>query len=158
MESKPPYDFLSSGEWYDSETPEKIGEISPVKMAYLGDALYELAVRLYLIDSFPGTLRKLHGRATELVNAASQSKVIHRLMDSLSDEELDIVRRARNTKTHVPKSATVDQYRYSTALEALFGYLFLTGKRKRLEELLHLTIQMLEKDLTTEDDARDHGR
>jgi ribonuclease-3 family protein len=106
-------------------------------LAYLGDAVYELFVRTALIRR--GILRgeQLHREATKRVNAPAQAEMLRHLAGNLTDVEKDIVRRGRNTKSgRIPKNAQVFEYRYSTALEALIGYLFVKENWERLEQIL----------------------
>lgn len=110
---------------------------SPLVLAFIGDAVYELAVRTRLTGGSTAPVRTLHRRTADYVRASAQAKAMENLGEWLTEEEHDIVRRARNAKSNVPRSATVFEYRYSTAFEALFGHLFLTGQMDRLMELLN---------------------
>lgn len=118
--------------------PEKdFGELSPLVLAYVGDAVYELYVRLYVINQGAIKVDRLHRQSTALVNAGAQANHLHQLECILTDEEKNIVRRGRNVKgLHVPKNAVVIDYRLSTGFEALIGYLFLAKKEARLEEIM----------------------
>jgi ribonuclease-3 family protein len=111
-------------------------ELPPLVWAYVGDAVFELYVRLHLVDQGLVKVDKLHGKASSLVNAVAQADFLHQLEDSLTVEERNIVRRGRNTKSHVPKNVGVSEYRLSTGFEALLGYLFLSGEKKRLREII----------------------
>lgn len=111
-------------------------ELSPLVLAYVGDAVYELFIRTKLV-AYPAKVQKLHRMAVRYVQASSQAKVIHAWEPDLTEEEKDVVRRGRNAKNGVPRHGDVIEYRYSTGLEALVGYLYLTGQNERLLELLN---------------------
>lgn len=123
--------------------PEKdFGELSPLVLAYVGDAVYELYVRLHVINQGAAKVDKLHQQSTSLVNAGAQANFLHQVECMLTDEEKNIVRRGRNVKgMHVPKNAEVLDYRLSTGFEALIGYLFLAKKETRLKEILEYLFQ-----------------
>lgn len=113
---------------------------SPLVLAYVGDAVFEVAVRAYLAARSASPVSNLHERASVHVRASAQARALERIEHLLTEEERDVVRRARNAKGHVPRSATVAEYRYSTAFEALIGYLFLRGELDRLVGLLRAVI------------------
>ena len=106
-----------------------------LELAYLGDALYDLYVREHLIAA-GGRVRNLHRHAISLVCAHAQADALNRLEPMLTEEELGIVRRARNTRQSPPKNADAGEYHKATALEALIGYLYVTGRRDRMNEIL----------------------
>ncbi len=118
-------------------------EYSPLVLAYIGDAVFELAVRTRIAESGPRRIRDIHHDAVALVNADSQADIIRQLSAELSDTELDMVRRGRNTRSHPPKNADVQSYRMSTGFEALLGYLYLKGDDERLNYLLRRALQEL---------------
>ena len=120
---------------------EKAKLLSPLVWAYVGDSVYELFVRTELINNSNAKPHKLHIEAIKYVKARAQADILEKIMDKLTDEEKDIVRRGRNTENHhVAKNANVADYAQSTAFEALIGYLYLTKQDKRLEEILKLCI------------------
>ncbi len=109
--------------------------LSPRHLAYLGDAVYELHVRKRLLtEALP--VEQLHRAKVSKVKASAQAAALRDLLPSLTPEEADVVRRARNLKTAVPRSASVAEYRYSTAFEALIGHLYLSQDHVRLEAIL----------------------
>lgn len=118
-------------------TPEGARNLSPVVLAFVGDAVYSLYVREKLVlgtDFKTGTLQKLSSRQ---VSARGQSELIERLLPALTEEEADIFRRGRNAKKSTrSRHASVGEYNRSTGFEALIGYLYLTGRHERIEELL----------------------
>ena len=114
------------------KTPEEVQIMSPLTWAYVGDCVYELFIRTYLIDTTKLNPHKLHIEAIKYVKAGAQAKVLQELNDKLTDEEKDIVRRARNANNHhLPKNSNVQEYMYATAFEALIGYLYLSKKYER---------------------------
>ncbi|HHX73387.1 MAG TPA: Mini-ribonuclease 3 [Firmicutes bacterium] len=115
--------------------------ISPLLLAYVGDAVFDLYVRAKLVRSLRLPVQDVHKKATQYVRAAGQDAALHLLESQLTETEADIVRRGRNTKSRVPKNAGPAVYRRATGFEALLGWLYLTGQKARLEELLaQLTI------------------
>ena len=111
--------------------------MSPLVWAYVGDCVYELYIRTYLVDTTRLNPHKLHIEAIKYVKAGAQADILKNLMDSLNDDEKDIVRRARNANNHhLPKNSNVQEYMYSTAFEALIGYLYLNKKYDRVKELI----------------------
>ena len=116
--------------------------MSPLIWAYVGDSVYEFYIRTHLINTTKLKPHKLHIESIKYVKAKAQAEILEKLMDSLTDEEKEIVRRGRNAENHhLPKNATVQEYMYSTAFEALIGYLYLTKQDKRLKEILELCIE-----------------
>ncbi|EDL62622.1 Mini-ribonuclease 3 [Bacillus sp. SG-1] len=118
-------------------------QMNALALAYMGDAVYETYVRQYLLQSGRLKPNHLHRAATGYVSAKAQAAALKRLSDSdlLSEEEKAIVRRGRNAKSGtIPKNTDVQTYRYSTAFEALIGYLFLQSRKDRLEELIRTVL------------------
>lgn len=114
---------------------EGLNLLSPRHLAYLGDAVYELHVRKRLLtEAFP--VEQLHRAKVSRVKASAQASALRALLPRLSAPEADVVRRARNLKTAVPRNASVADYRYSTAFEALIGHLYLHEAHDRLSEIL----------------------
>ncbi|NMA89724.1 MAG: ribonuclease III [Amphibacillus sp.] len=129
----------------------KLNEVRQMKslaLAYMGDAIYEVHVRNYLIRHHYAKVNDLHQAAIKYVSAKAQAKVLREWLDSgiLDEEELSIVRRGRNAKAgSVPKNTDVMTYRYSTAFEALLGFLYYAKYEQRLQELMQLAINSVEK-------------
>lgn len=118
------------------------GDIEPGigTLAFLGDAVFELWIRLSLAAGKPGTGAQLHHRAVQRVRARSQASLLKQIESELTQDEIDLVRRGRNAKVGVvPKSARPVEYRLATALEALFGHLLWRGEVDRLVQLLVLS-------------------
>jgi len=112
-------------------------QLSPLALAYIGDAVFELYIRLRLSSRFH-TVQQLHEHAVRYVAAASQSEFLTILQPHLTEKEIQIMRRGRNAKGKVPRHVDLAAYRRSTGFEALLGYLFLAGETQRLQELLAL--------------------
>lgn len=112
--------------------------LSPLTLAFIGDGVYGLLVRerLVLVNRPVGTL---HKKSVELVNAHAQALAIQAIMDKLSEDEMSIYKRGRNANSvRHPKNADLTEYRMATGLEALFGYLYLSGNKSRLYELFNM--------------------
>lgn len=126
-------------EFFKIDRPkEEIELMSPLTWAYIGDAVYELFIRNKLINETNLKPHKLHIEAIKYVKAKSQAEKLSEIYEILTDEEKNIVRRGRNTQNHhLPKNANVQEYMYSTAFEALIGYLYLTKQNARLKEILN---------------------
>ena len=116
---------------------EEVNMMSPLTWAYIGDCVYELYVRQELVNKTSLKPHNLHIEAIKYVKASKQAEILNTIMDKLTDEEKDIVRRGRNAQNHhLPKNASIQDYMYATAFEALIGYLYLTKKDERLKEIL----------------------
>ena len=107
----------------------------PVVWAYVGDAVFELYVRLRLTESTQ-RIQLLHRSAVSYVRAGGQAEILKNWHARLSEDEKGVVRRGRNVKSAVPRNADMGEYRQSTGFEALVGYLYLMGRWDRLWELL----------------------
>lgn len=108
-----------------------------LQLAHIGDAVYELAVRHHLLQQQgPWRMEQLHKATVHWVQASAQAAAAHMLRPSLTSEETAVFYRARNAKQRCPKNTSVADYCYSTALEALLGFLYLTGQGERLQSLM----------------------
>ncbi|MBQ8639737.1 MAG: ribonuclease III [Lachnospiraceae bacterium] len=117
--------------------PEEAGMYSPLVLAYLGDAVYELMIRTILVSKGNIQVNKLNSQATKFVKASAQAAIAHAIAEELTQEEASIYRRGRNAKSYtVAKHATMSDYRHATGLEALCGFLYLKGESERLVCLL----------------------
>lgn len=117
-------------------TPEKARMLSPLELAFVGDSVHALLVRTRL-SGHDFRVHDMHLDAARAVSAVEQSRALLRLFPHLTAEEADIARRGRNAHAHhaAPKSASYREYAGATGLEALLGYLFLTGNMDRLLEI-----------------------
>lgn len=117
----------------------ELNQMSPLAMAYVGDAVFELAIRSRKTIDRPRKIREIHQEVVNLVNAEKQAQFLREIEGCLTEEEMAVVKRGRNAKSHsVPRHAVTADYRWSTGLEALFGYLYLKGDERRLQEILGL--------------------
>ncbi|MGI9952477.1 ribonuclease III domain-containing protein [Moorellaceae bacterium AZ2] len=127
--------------------PEQVEELSPLVLAYVGDAVYELLVRSYLVQGGKTRVDALHREAVEFVAAVNQARLVPRVEERLTPEEKEVLRRGRNARPgHLPRHATPLEYRYSTALETLFGYLYLKGNWSRLQQVFAAVCELVEGD------------
>ncbi len=116
-----------------------VNMLSPLTWAYVGDAVYELYIRTNLVNNTKLKPHKLHIESIKYVKAKAQAEILKRIESDLTDEEKNIVRRARNAENHhLPKNADPADYMYSTAFEGLIGFLYLTKKDERLKEILKM--------------------
>jgi len=115
---------------------------SPLVLAYVGDAAFELEVRTHLVEAGNRKVKDLHKDTVAVVQAGSQARIIRQIYDALSEEEQNIVRRGRNTKSHPPRNAVVQEYRLSTGFEALLGYLYLKGDEERFLTLVQMALDV----------------
>ena len=111
---------------------------APQTLAYLGDGVYELLVRDLVLRKGNRPHGVLHREATEYVSARGQSDALEKILPLLTEEEATVFRRGRNSDAVGGKNSDVIQYKRATGVEALFGYLFLCGQTRRLEELFHI--------------------
>lgn len=115
-------------------------ELNSLALAYLGDAVYELYIRNYLISKGICKAAELQKEAINYVSAKNQYKFLTEMIDNhfFTDEELNIIYRARNHKVdHKPKNCDIVTYKYATGLEAIVGYLYLNNNIKRVEEIMN---------------------
>ena len=112
--------------------------LSSLGLAHLGDSVFEVMVRSWLILHGKAKAKDLHRSTIQYVAAPAQAKLLQRILPLLTPEEEDAFRRGRNTAPHsVPKAASRGDYQAATGLEALFGWLYLQGRTQRLNELFH---------------------
>ena len=112
-------------------------ELSPLVLAYIGDAVFEMFVRTKVLNDFGNSpVSKMNSRSREMVRAKGQSDFYYKIENMLNDEEAAVFKRGRNAKSHtMPKNADLMEYKCATGLEAVFGYLYLNGNLERLKEL-----------------------
>ena len=123
-------------------TPAQVREITNLGLAHVGDGVYELLCRSYLVSKGGKTVLKLHNATVELVKAPTQAKFADKLKPILTEEELGYFRRGKNTHTHAaPKSATPQEYAKATGFETLVGALYLLGRKDRLMELFAVCME-----------------
>ena len=118
---------------------------SPLTLAYMGDAIFELVVRTVLVERKNTQAEKLHKAATKIVKAETQALLIEAVKDDLTEEELAVYKRGRNAKAVTrAKNATMSEYRRATGFEALMGYLYLKGDMERMIKLIRLGVEKAE--------------
>ena len=124
----------------------EINQLSPLTWAYVGDCVFELYIRTKLINETKLKPHELHIKAINYVKAKAQAEMLHKIHDKLTAEEQDIVRRGRNAQNHhLPKNANVQDYMYSTAFEALIGYLYLCKKEQRVKKIIEMAVKSKEE-------------
>lgn len=117
-------------------TDIEIDKLSTLALAHVGDGVYELLVRTMLCKPGVGRVNDLHKKTVSLVKAPAQAKAVERILPILTEKELAVYKRGRNTKTHAaPGKASVGEYHSATGLETLFGYLYLKGEFERIRTL-----------------------
>ncbi|WZL72655.1 ribonuclease III domain-containing protein [Clostridiaceae bacterium 35-E11] len=130
----------------ERKTEEEVRFIPPLVLAYIGDAIYEVYIRTYILHKYGGNVNQLHKVATKFVKAGAQAHVAHELEKELNEEEWTILKRGRNQKSgSMPKNASVADYKYATGFETLVGHLYLLKRTERLEEIIKKSIELIEK-------------
>lgn len=115
---------------------DELNVMSSLALAHVGDGVFELMVRTYLACKGRLAVSAMHRETVKIVNAAAQAEFARDIMPMLSDEELSVYKRGRNTRVNsVPKHMSIADYHAATGFEALFGYLWLSGRHERLNEL-----------------------
>lgn len=118
---------------------------SPLTLAYIGDAIFEMVIRTLIVEKGQRAANSLHKHTTKIVCAGTQAAMIEALSDVLTEEEQSIYRRGKNTKINSSaKNATLSDYRKATGFEALCGYLYLSGNTKRVVELIRIGLDRLQ--------------
>lgn len=121
-------------------------QLNPVLLAYIGDVVFSMYVRLRLLPT-SGHVRVIHDLGSKMVSAVCQCHAMTILEQQLTEEEQAVFRRGRNAKSTVPKSASVHEYRMATGFEALVGWLFLEERQQRLEEILDKAFLLITEEL-----------
>lgn len=120
--------------------------VSPLSLAYIGDAVYELYVRTHIMKDENLPVNKLHKTATMYVKAKAQSDIIHNIENMLTQDEIAVYKRGRNAHSHTSaKNADIVDYRHATGFEALIGYLYLSKNEERLESILSASVKFIDK-------------
>ena len=119
----------------------KTDEISPLTLSFVGDGVYDLLVREYLVRKANRPVGELNKIKVSLVNCKSQAEFAKQIMPSLTEKELSVYKRGRNATTScTPKNSTKAEYHSATGLEALFGYIYLKGDVNRIKELFSVVL------------------
>lgn len=118
---------------------DDVSKVSSQKLAFLGDAVFELFIRKKIVTDFNGTIGELNDIKVSKVSCEAQSEMFKKIESLLNDEELSVYKRGRNLKSgRVPKKSSPIVYRRATGFEALFGYLYLKGDIERINEFLKI--------------------
>ena len=121
-------------------------QYSPLTLAYIGDAVYEIIIRTILVEHGNAPVNKLHKKASSLVKAQAQANLIHLIEKDLTEEELAVYKRGRNAKSATTaKNASIQDYRTATGLEALIGYLYLDNQMERALRLVRFGLEQMER-------------
>ena len=129
--------------YFEMNMPKKeIDAISNIGLAHMGDCVYEILVRAHLCAQGRKTVQQLHQQTIQMVKATYQARFVDKMLPILTEEELTYDRRGKNAHPHgVPQSATPAEYSKATGLEALFGYLFLSGQKERANEIFQIVMK-----------------
>ncbi|MDE7107478.1 MAG: ribonuclease III [Clostridiales bacterium] len=139
------FDFFFDKMYNEHVENTGVQRLTPVGLAFIGDAVHTLYVREYVTAASDGVVGTLHTAASRLVNAKCQAAVLDKLISegALTEDEADIARRAKNAHLHSrAKTASPDDYHKATALEAVIGYVHMSGDVERERELLELCVQI----------------
>ena len=121
---------------------QDIRSFSPLTLAYIGDAVYDLVIRTIVVERGNKAANVLHKTTVKYVNAAAQAAIIQAVLDVMTEEELAVYMRGRNAKSNtMAKNASVEDYRKATGMEALIGYLYLSNRFHRVLELVKLGME-----------------
>lgn len=119
---------------------------SPLTLAYIGDAIYDLIIRTVIVENGNAPVNKLHKQVSKLVQATAQAELYHSIQDQLTQEEMTVYKRGRNAKSFTSaKNAGIVEYRTATGLEALMGYLYLTDQTDRITQLIKPQLEKIVK-------------
>jgi len=118
-------------------TEDEVKMMNAMKLAYIGDAVYEVYIRTYVMNNYRSNVNNLNRKAVSFVKAGAQARIVEYLKPYLSEKECAVVMRGRNHKvTTASKNADIKDYKLATGFEALIGQLYLKGEKERLEELI----------------------
>ena len=121
-----------------------IRSFSPLTLAYIGDAVYEIVIRTIIVEKGNAPVNKLHHKVSSLVKAVAQKAAIGKILPLLTEEEEAVYKRGRNAKSYTSaKNASVIDYRIATGFEALMGFLYLMGRNERMLELVKIAVNNL---------------
>ena len=119
-------------------------QLSPLSLAYIGDAVFEMYVRTYIMKDVNMPVSKLHKAATRYVSATNQAFIVKKILDTFTEEETSVYKRGRNAHSYTSaKNADIVDYRMATGLEALIGYLYVKKETQRLEEIMAMCIDVI---------------
>lgn len=136
---------MSDWSYFQDQKIESPHLLPSLALAYIGDAVYELSVRRYIIARGITRTASMHSEAVRYVCADTQACMMRTLEQMLTAEEAAVARRGRNAKGHTPRNVSVASYRSSTGLECLVGYLFLKGDWQRLRHIMESVFTLMEQ-------------
>ena len=120
--------------------------LNGANLAYIGDAYYELYIRMYLLSLGITKPNELHKKTLQYVSSIAHAKIIDTMLETFTEEEIDVYHRGRNYNyRHKPKSANINEYVKSSGFEAVIGYLYLTNQKERLEDLIKKAVTIIEE-------------
>ena len=123
-------------------TLREVNQISILGLAHIGDGVYELLTRTMLCMQGHSAVKELHRLTVSYVNAPAQAKAVEKIIPVLDEDEAALYKRGRNARVNsVPQNADISEYHAATGLEALFGWLYLQGKRDRINELISVIME-----------------
>lgn len=113
-------------------------------LAYIGDAIYELKIREYIVSKYKSNVNEMHNKSINYTCAKSQAFVVDKIIDILDEEEQTYYKRGRNaTSNHKPKSCSLIEYNKATGFESLLGYLYYIKNTKRIDEIVNISIDLI---------------
>jgi ribonuclease-3 family protein len=124
----------------DTISDNKIREFSALNLAYIGDTVYDLYVRTHIVKNQMGKVQQLHKLASGIVNAKAQAVAAKLLQSQFNERESEIFRYGKNAKSKPPKNMSFEDYSLATGIEAVIGYLYLTGQTARTDELMYTIV------------------
>ena len=128
--------------FFPQMSAREANSISMLGLARVGDAVYELLIRTMVVTSANAPVNKLHKKSSLLAKAPAQSAMAEALLPAFTEEELAVYKRGRNAHSYTKaKNATTGDYRRATGFEAVFGYLYLKGDMKRIDELFQMAVE-----------------
>jgi len=132
-------------------TEDEVKMMNAMKLAYIGDAVYEVYIRTYVMNNYRANVNNLNRKAVSFVKAGAQARIVEYLKPYLSESEWAVVMRGRNHKvTTASKNADIKDYKMATGFEALIGQLYLKGEKERLEELIIHGIKHIDPEVEDE--------
>ena len=135
---------IKEGLYLDGLDPKSY---SPLSLAYIGDAIYEIVIRTIVMSAGNMSVNKYHKKSSSLVKASAQAGVYDNIKEKLTDEEAAVYKRGRNAKSATAaKNASIVEYRMATGVEALIGYLYLSGRTARALELIKIGLDVGENE------------
>ncbi len=138
-------DFFLEKTNLEPPTEHELRQWSPIRFAYIGDAVYETYIRSYVLMTDRRKIHEINQKSVKFVRASAQAYAVKTMQEFLTEEEWAIVKKGRNQKSSsTPKNADITDYRYATGFEALIGSLFMRDDKRRMEEIISRAIILIE--------------